>query len=305
MPVQGAPAGFIRLSITVGLAPDRAQTATALPLGSAVTCGETTVWVRPLVVRSWLGCQAPPPSLSRLDRRVWAGPGQRPEGERASTRQRHPGFGGVVADAAEVDRFEPISAGRHVRGLHGPDSADRPGPDRDRAAPGVDRELRFGRDTPGFGEIFGRSPAAARRAERCLGDPVGGFEVAPDRDRGAAAVDGDLRFFCVFPFFGEVDRLRPRARSRGRALRTGRCSRIRRSGTRARSRGRRDRRRPPVPSLPFRSWRYPGPASSHRRPVSRPPGSPSAPRFPRPDGDRVPGGVDRHLRRFRIAAGLR
>ena len=48
MPVQGAPAGFVRLSITVGLAPDRAQTATALPLGSAVTCGETTVWVRPL-----------------------------------------------------------------------------------------------------------------------------------------------------------------------------------------------------------------------------------------------------------------
>ena len=37
MPLQGAPAGLVRPSITVGLAPERAQIAAALPFGSTAT----------------------------------------------------------------------------------------------------------------------------------------------------------------------------------------------------------------------------------------------------------------------------
>src|SRR5262249_41509320 len=61
---QAPAAGSIRPSITVGLAPERAQTAAALPLGSIVTSGVTTVWVSPAWVRSCADRQAVPAALS-------------------------------------------------------------------------------------------------------------------------------------------------------------------------------------------------------------------------------------------------
>ncbi len=65
IPDQGPPADLVRPSMTVGLAPERAQAASALPLGSSATRGVTTVWVSPDWVRSWVDCQAPPAGFSR------------------------------------------------------------------------------------------------------------------------------------------------------------------------------------------------------------------------------------------------
>ena len=178
-----------------------------------------------------------------------------------------------------------MAAGRHVRGLRR--SRLRP-PSRDQMAialpPGSTEICGSVASPPASERSSAGSPAAARRAGtrpgrscRCL---RGELQTATASPPPSTATCGSSAFS---PFSERSTGCDHPSRPRAPAVRTGRCSRIRRTGTR------RAIARPPgsiddLPVLPrsFRSSRCPGPASSHRRPASRPPGSPSASRLSAP-----------------------
>ena len=100
--------------------------------------------------------------LARLDRRVRPRRPERPDRDRPPSGQRHVRFGGVLSGAGQIERFEPIAAGRHLGRLHGRRAPDRARPDRDGRAAGVDGDLRFLRVAARFGEFVGRRPRRRR-----------------------------------------------------------------------------------------------------------------------------------------------